>query len=130
VNDSPEQVEEIVRLCAEAGADSIGGLGLHLKGEVKEIFFDWLKLHRPDLVDLYADLYRRGAFLPKPERERIGRMLGRAREKAGIGDTGWREGIRRNRERARIDRIERRGGGGSLDAPAAAVPSQRQVRLF
>ncbi len=132
INDSPEQVEEIVRLCAEAGADSIGGLGLHLKGEVKEIFFDWIKLHRPDLVDLYEDLYRRGAFMPKPERERIGRMLARARDKAGVGDTGWRDGVRRNRERARIDRIERRSAKsdqGGTSGPESRPPG-RQSSLF
>ncbi len=132
INDSPEQVEEIVRLCAEAGADSIGGLGLHLKGEVKEIFFDWLRAHRPDLVDLYEDLYRRGAFLPKPERDRMGRMIARARDKAGVGDTGWREGIRRNRERARIERAERHRGAPDerTEAGGIAMPLQRQSRLF
>lgn len=129
INDSPEQVEEIVRLCAEAGADSIGGLGLHLKGEVKEIFFDWLRAHRPDLIDLYEDLYRRGAFLPKPERERMGRMIARARDKAVVGDTGWREGIRRNRERARVERVERRVER-SENAAAGSEPPQRQSRLF
>ncbi len=131
INDSPEQVEEIVRLCAEAGADSVGGLGLHLKGEVKEIFFDWLRAHRPDLVGDYERLYRRGAFLPQPERERIGRMISRAREKAGVGDTGWREGVRRNRERTRIERAERRGerAGSPVDGPDP-TSLQRQSRLF
>ena len=129
INDAAEQVEEILRLCAEAGADSVGGLGLHLKGEVREIFMDWLRGHRPDLVDEYERLYRRGAFLPKPERERIGRLIGRARDKAGVGDTGWRDGIRRNRERARIERIDRRGGVKSGEALAEPVP-QRQPRLF
>lgn len=129
INDDPEQVEEILRLCAEAGADSVGGLGLHLKGEVREIFMDWLRGHRPDLLPEYERLYRRGAFLPKPERERIGRVISRARDKAGVGDTGWREGIRRNRERARIERIDRRGRSRSGEG-AAVEPLQRQSRLF
>jgi len=50
VNDAPEQVLRLVELVDEAGADSIGGVGLHLRGEVREIWFDWLREHRPDLV--------------------------------------------------------------------------------
>ena len=77
INDSPEQVEEILRLCAEAGASSVGGLGLHLKGEVREIFLDWLRGYRPDLLPRYEALYARGAFLPKRERDRIAKRLSR-----------------------------------------------------
>ena len=127
INDSPEQVEEILRLCAEAGADSVGGLGLHLKGEVREIFLDWLRSYRPDLLPRYERLYRRGAFMPKPERERIGRLISSARDKAGVGDTGWRDGVRRNRERARIDRIERRD---QREVVGETAPPSRQARLF
>ena len=47
INDSEEQVAEIVRLCEEAGAVSIGGIALHLRGEVRGIFFDWLRTRAP-----------------------------------------------------------------------------------
>ena len=60
INDAPAQVEEIVELATEAGATHIGGIALHLRGEVREIFFDWLRAHRPDLVPRYEELYRRG----------------------------------------------------------------------
>jgi DNA repair photolyase len=107
INDSPEQVEEIVGLCAEAGATSIGGIGLHLKGEVREIFLDWVRENRPELLAEYERLYRRGAFLPKPERERIGKLITVARREAGVGATGFRDGVRRNRAAARVKRRER-----------------------
>ena len=42
INDSPEQVERLVALCGEAGAVSIGGVTLHLRGSVKGVFFEWL----------------------------------------------------------------------------------------
>ncbi len=71
INDSPEQVEEILELATEAGAVSIGGVALHLRGEVKQIFFDWLSANRPDLVDRYRSLYRRGAYAPPDERRRL-----------------------------------------------------------
>ncbi len=71
INDSPEQVERILELCAEAGAVSIGGICLHLRGEVRQVFMDWLRSYRPDLVPRYEELYARGAYAPKAERERI-----------------------------------------------------------
>jgi DNA repair photolyase len=71
INDAPEQVEKILELAAEAGAVSIGGIALHLRGEVREIFFDWLRAHRPDLVPRYEQLYRRGAYMAPAERERL-----------------------------------------------------------
>src|SRR3954470_8413133 len=73
VNDAPGQVEELVAAVGEAGADSIGGVGLHLRGEVREIWFDWLRQYRPDLVQRYEQLYRRGAYMEKGEREQLAR---------------------------------------------------------
>ncbi len=44
INDGPTQVERILALAGEAGAVSVGGLALHLRGDVRGIFFDWLAL--------------------------------------------------------------------------------------
>ena len=77
VNDSPEQVERILELAAEAGAVSIGGIALHLRGEVKGIFFDWLRSQRPDLLPLYERLYARGAYAPPAERRRLAALVRR-----------------------------------------------------
>ena len=74
INDSPEQVEEILDLCAEAGAVNIGGICLHLRGEVRDVFMEWLRSYRPDLVPRYERLYARGAYAPKAERERISEL--------------------------------------------------------
>jgi DNA repair photolyase len=71
INDSPEQVEEILEIAGEAGAVSVGGIALHLRGEVRGIFFDWLRAHRPDLVPRYEQLYRRGAYMSPAERQRL-----------------------------------------------------------
>jgi DNA repair photolyase len=74
INDSPEQVEEIVRIAADAGAVSIGGIALHLRGEVRDIFMDWLNAHRPDLVPWYEELYARSAYAPREVQEHARRM--------------------------------------------------------
>jgi DNA repair photolyase len=75
VNDAPHQVEPLLELAAEAGATSIGGVALHLRGEVRQIFMDWLRAQRPDLVPRYEELYRRGAYAPRKERERLSEMV-------------------------------------------------------
>jgi DNA repair photolyase len=82
INDDPRQVEEILALAAEAGATGIGGIGLHLRGEVRQVFMEWLRSYRPDLVEHYERLYARGAYLARPERERLAAMVRRG-ERAG-----------------------------------------------
>ena len=74
VNDDPKQVEQILELAAEAGAVSVGGIALHLRGEVKGLFFDWLREHRPDLLERYRRLYARGAYAPRDERDRLAKL--------------------------------------------------------
>jgi DNA repair photolyase len=75
INDDPKQVERILDLCADAGAVSVGGICLHLRGEVKEIFMDWLRSYRPDLIPLYERLYAHGAYAPKAERDRLAALV-------------------------------------------------------
>jgi DNA repair photolyase len=83
INDSPEQVEEILRLCGEAGATSIGGVGLHMRGEVRDVYMDWLRQYRPDLVPRYERLYADGPNLPPAERRRIGTLMRRSGSASG-----------------------------------------------
>jgi DNA repair photolyase len=77
VNDAPHQIEPLLQGAIDAGATSIGGVALHLRGEVKGIFMDWLRSQRPDLLERYEELYRRGAYAPKEERERLAKLVRR-----------------------------------------------------
>jgi len=77
INDAPEQVEPLLEMATEAGATSIGGVALHLRGEVRQVFMSWLEAQRPDLLPRYEALYRRGAYAPKQERERLTRLVRR-----------------------------------------------------
>ena len=74
INDDPRQVEKILEVAGEMGATNVGGIGLHLRGEVKALFMDWLRQYRPDLVPRYERLYGRGAYLPKKERDRLAKL--------------------------------------------------------
>ena len=75
INDAPDQLEPLLAAAAEGGATGIGGIALHLRGDVRKIFMDWLGDHRPDLVPLYDKLYARGAYAPPAERRRLAALL-------------------------------------------------------
>jgi DNA repair photolyase len=89
INDAPDQVEPLLEAAAEAGAKNVAGVALHLRGEVRGVFMDWLTVARPDLVSRYRDLYRR-AYAPQPERERLAAMVRRG----GAPGAFWRSGKR------------------------------------
>jgi DNA repair photolyase len=91
INDAPEQVEPILELAAEAGADYVTGIALHLRGEVKDLWFEWLAEHRPDLIERYRQLYRRGAYAPREDRARLAGLV----KYAGNGPPSFRRGTRK-----------------------------------
>jgi DNA repair photolyase len=84
VNDAPHQLEPLLQGAIDAGARSIGGVALHLRGEVKDVFMDWLRTQRPDLVERYEELYRHGAYAPGKERERLAGLVGRRGAMSGF----------------------------------------------
>jgi DNA repair photolyase len=132
INDDPRQVEEILELAAKAGARSISGITLHLRGEVRGVFMDWLRSYRPDLVAYYEELYARGAYAPRAEQERLSGLVSRARSKAmaafgqetrrgfGLMGRGTRGISRPPAERGGADPTERR-------APSRASPQQTSL---
>jgi DNA repair photolyase len=75
INDTPEQVEPIVARAREAGATFLGGVALHLRGEVKDVFFGWLHAKRPDLVPEYERLYGNRAYMRPEDRQKTTRAL-------------------------------------------------------
>ena len=75
INDTPEQVEPIVARAREARATFLGGVALHLRGEVKDVFFGWLHAKRPDLVPEYERLYGKRAYMTPADRQKTTRAL-------------------------------------------------------
>jgi DNA repair photolyase len=75
INDAPEQIAPILEMASEAGAAYVTGIALHLRADVKNLFFEWLGEHRPDLVPLYKRLYQRGAYMHPDERRRISQLV-------------------------------------------------------
>jgi DNA repair photolyase len=117
INDDPRQVEAILQAAGDAGATGISGIALHLRGEVRGIFMEWLRSYRPDLVERYEELYRRGAYAPREEQDRLRALLRQASTTAAASppprspaDT---RGVRRDRRvpaDGRAEQGERRHG--------------------
>ena len=93
LSDSEEQLREVVEACASAGAVSIGGVALHLRGPMRAHYFDWLAGTRPELVGLHRRRFRRGAYQESEARERVEGIVRAAARRCGV--TG------RDRSRAR-----------------------------
>jgi DNA repair photolyase len=123
INDDPAQVQEILQAAADAGATGVSGIGLHLRGEVRGIFMDWLRSYRPDLVERYEELYARGAYLPRVEQERIGALVRRARAATQAASVGaFRRQPGRDYESMRAANPPRE--------PPSRPPEPEQTKLF
>jgi DNA repair photolyase len=80
ISDAPEQLREVVRAAADAGASHVSPITLHLRPGVKEEFMPWLEREYPELVADYQRMYR-GSNAPKPVREEIADRVRAARRR-------------------------------------------------
>ena len=93
LSDSESQLTEVVEACAEAGAVSVSGVALHLRGTVRGHYLDWLERTRPDLVRLHRERFRRGAYQQEDERQRIEGIVKVAARRCGVsGRNRYRAG--------------------------------------
>ncbi len=114
LSDSEAQLTEVVEACAEAGAVSVSGVALHLRGAVRGHYLEWLQGERPDLVRLHRERFRRGAYQEDAERERVEAIVRGAARRCGV--TG--------RERYRATPPS------GPPAPAPAAEGSQQLRLL
>ncbi len=120
INDAPEQVEEIVRTAEDAGAISIGSVALHLRGEVRDIFFGWLREHRPDLIPRYEEIYARGAYAAADERKRLEALVRSSRRRPPPPRPKWSQ---RGRMKAASEQTQ-------TDVPTRRKREPEQPSLF
>ncbi|MUL41693.1 radical SAM protein [Streptomonospora sp. PA3] len=84
LTDSAEQIEATVAAIAEAGATSLTPILLHLRPGAREWYMQWLAREHPRLVPRYRDLYRRGAYAPKPYRDLVSARVRDAARRHGL----------------------------------------------
>jgi DNA repair photolyase len=105
INDDPDQVRPLVEQAKAAGATFLGSVALHLRGEVKDVFFAWLAEKRPDLLPRYEALYRDRAYMLPEQRKHATRAV-----------RGWGRG------RASRQKDPRAGGDDREDSPGRESP--------
>jgi DNA repair photolyase len=144
INDEPDQVRPIVERAKKADATFLGGVALHLRGDVKEVFFGWLAAKRPDLIPRYEALYRDRAYMRPAQRKQTTRALkswGRSNRLRNPRAPGGRSNPPRTAESAST---EPRAGGARVGDPRGAEGAEhpstvgvtratgpaRQERLF
>jgi DNA repair photolyase len=116
INDDPEQVQPIVDRAKEAGATFLGGVALHLRDEVRDVFFAWLEAKRPDLIPKYEQLYAGNrAYLPSKQRGKVTKVV-----------KGWGRGRSRGEGRRSPPPTRRPSAGSEYPSAegTAAPPSQ------
>jgi DNA repair photolyase len=92
ITDSAEALDDVLAQVAAAGAAGASVLPLHLRPGAREWFLGWLERERPNLVEPYARLYRRGAYVEREYRRALGArvtpLLRRHGLEAGAGLRG------------------------------------------
>jgi len=120
INDDPAQVQPIVDRAKEAGATFLGGVALHLRGEVKDVFFAWLQAKRPDLLPKYEALYGNRAYMRPEQRKHATRALktwGRSRARRALADGSGSKASTPAAPRAGV------AGAGDPEHPAQGSPN-------
>jgi len=84
INDSPRDLEALVRATAQAGGKYIFANSLFLKPCSAAIFMPFLEREFPELVESYRQRYNDRAFLPASYRKRLSQLMARLRQKYGI----------------------------------------------
>lgn len=82
LNDDAEDIAELVDAAAAAGAVHITPIVLHLRRDVRPVFWPWLEQRHPNLVPLYTRLYARGASVDASYAARIQSHVAAARRRA------------------------------------------------
>ncbi len=72
LTDSAEALDALLERIAAAGASGASVLALHLRPGAREWFLAWLAREYPALVEPYARLYRRGAYVDPEYRRALG----------------------------------------------------------
>ena len=87
LTDSPDQLARTVRAIAAAGACSVTPIVLHLRPGAREWFMGWLEAAHPELIAMYAAMYARSAYAPKPYQDDVCAQVRELARAAGIGST-------------------------------------------
>jgi DNA repair photolyase len=90
LSDSPKHLAQTVAAIADAGAQSVTPIVLHLRPGAREWFMGWLEASYPALVPRYRTLYRTSSYALKSYQDDV---CGQVRELARVAGIGSREPV-------------------------------------
>ncbi|WP_326833873.1 intein-containing Rv2578c family radical SAM protein [Amycolatopsis rhabdoformis] len=90
LTDSVEALDALFAELADAGAESVSVIPLHLRPGAREWFASWLGRNHPALVPRYKRLYSRGSYVDRGYRRQLGERVGPLLRRHGLGaKTGY-----------------------------------------
>lgn len=113
LTDSDEALDAVLARVAAAGATSAGVMALHLRPGTREWFSGWLEREHPQLVEPYARLYRRGAYVEPGYRRSLAARVAPLLRRYGLTAAG--EPVRQ---------------AGPVAAPVVSAPGAEQLSLL
>ncbi|WP_344015754.1 intein-containing Rv2578c family radical SAM protein [Pseudonocardia xinjiangensis] len=115
LTDSTEALDALLAQVKRAGANGASVLALHLRPGTREWFLAWLAREYPRLVEPYARLYRRGAYVDPEYRRALGERVAPLLRRHGL--TGAATTVRGHTRSAQ-------------EATGPQQPSGEQLRLL
>jgi DNA repair photolyase len=86
ITDAPRDLEALVQATVQAGGKYIHANPLFLKPCSAAVFLPFLEKQFPNLAADYRQRYEKNAFLPPAYGKRISQLIGRLRQKHGLGE--------------------------------------------
>jgi DNA repair photolyase len=94
LTDSTEALDALLARIAAAGATGAGVMALHLRPGTREWFLAWMEREHPELVERYAQLYRRGAYVEQAYRRALAARVAPLLRRHGLAPTAESSTIR------------------------------------
>ncbi len=94
LTDSDAALDALLGEIAAAGASGASVLALHLRPGTREWFHGWLAREHPELLERYAELYRRGAYVQKAYRQDLSARVAPLLRRHGLDGGGHHMGGR------------------------------------
>jgi DNA repair photolyase len=86
ITDTPGNLEAIVAAAQAHGATHLFWNVLFLKPSAQAVFYPFLEQHFPHLAERYAVRFSRSAFLSRPYKDRIARLINALKHRYGFAD--------------------------------------------
>ena len=125
LTDSDEALDALLGEIAAAGASGASVLALHLRPGTREWFHAWLAREHPALIERYAALYRRGAYVDAAYRKDLAARVGPLLARHGLTGGGHAMGGRQGDEGRETERSWPEGAVPAIPEKVVEAPPEQ-----